>query len=87
MIHVLLRIAAIILGWLSIAVGILGLFLPFLQGILFLALGVYLLMKFSPRFRAFTRHFRNRHHRIDHFLDKIEERIGGEESSKDDPRK
>ena len=31
------------LGWLFIFLGILGLFLPFLQGILFLLIGLYIL--------------------------------------------
>jgi uncharacterized protein len=41
-----------ILGIICLIVGVVGLFLPFLQGILFLALGIYLLSKSSPRFKA-----------------------------------
>ncbi|WP_418791576.1 PGPGW domain-containing protein [Phosphitispora sp. TUW77] len=37
------RILIMILGWLFIILGIAGLFLPFLQGILFLLIGLYLL--------------------------------------------
>ncbi len=37
------RIALIILGWIFIALGIVGLFLPVLQGILFLLVGLVLL--------------------------------------------
>ena len=35
-------------GWLFVALGILGIFLPILQGILFLAVGFYLLSLESP---------------------------------------
>jgi uncharacterized membrane protein YbaN (DUF454 family) len=37
------RIALIILGWLFIALGIVGLFLPVLQGVLFLLVGLVIL--------------------------------------------
>lgn len=37
------RIAIDTLGWVCILIGILGVFLPFLQGILLIILGVYLL--------------------------------------------
>lgn len=39
------------LGWSFIFLGILGLFLPVLQGILFLCIGVALLSSVSPRMR------------------------------------
>ena len=38
-------------GWLFIFLGILGLFLPILQGILFLCIGILLLSSVSPRVR------------------------------------
>jgi hypothetical protein len=37
-----------ILGWTFLVLGILGFFLPFLQGILFTLIGLYLLSKTSP---------------------------------------
>ena len=40
-------------GWFFIFLGILGLFLPVLQGILFLAIGAVLLSSVSPRARLF----------------------------------
>jgi uncharacterized membrane protein YbaN (DUF454 family) len=43
--------AALILGWVFVALGVAGLFLPFLQGILFLLVGVYLLALGSARAR------------------------------------
>ena len=42
------RIVRIILGIVFIVLGILGLFLPFLQGILFLTIGVFLLASHLP---------------------------------------
>jgi uncharacterized protein len=40
-----------VLGWLFIVLGILGLFLPILQGILFLCIGVLLLADDIPLFK------------------------------------
>ena len=40
-------IIIVILGWIFIVFGIIGLFLPVLQGILFLSIGLYLLSKKS----------------------------------------
>lgn len=42
------RLAVWSLGWVFIGLGILGLFLPVLQGILFLLVGLYLLSADSP---------------------------------------
>ena len=39
------------LGWIFIFLGVLGLFLPILQGILFLCIGALLLSSKSPRMR------------------------------------
>ena len=41
------RYAILILGWVFIFLGILGLFLPILQGILFLTIGLILLSRES----------------------------------------
>lgn len=39
------------LGWIFIFLGILGLFLPVLQGVLFLCIGAIMLSSVSPRMR------------------------------------
>ncbi len=39
----------LIVGWLFVALGIAGLFLPVLQGILFLLVGLVILSSVSPR--------------------------------------
>ena len=40
-----------IVGWVFLILGILGLFLPVLQGILFLAIGMVIMSQVSPWFR------------------------------------
>ena len=45
------RLFLLIAGWVFVFLGILGLFLPILQGILFLFIGVALLSLASPRVR------------------------------------
>jgi uncharacterized membrane protein YbaN (DUF454 family) len=45
------RAAVLIVGFVFVILGILGLFLPFLQGILFLVIGLLLLSAYSPSLR------------------------------------
>ena len=49
------------LGWVFIFLGILGLFLPILQGILFLAIGMIILSRRSPRVRLLVRKLAKRY--------------------------
>ena len=49
------------LGWVFIFLGILGLFLPILQGILFLAIGMVILSRRSPRVRLLIRRLAKRY--------------------------
>ncbi|MFD1396962.1 PGPGW domain-containing protein [Kroppenstedtia eburnea] len=42
------RLASQVIGWLFIVLGIIGLVLPFLQGILFILIGLMILSKTSP---------------------------------------
>ena len=48
-------------GWAFLVFGILGLFLPFLQGILFLLVGLILLAKAQPRFRLLKMRLKKRY--------------------------
>lgn len=48
------------LGWLFMLLGVAGLFLPFLQGILFLVIGAVLLATASPRARLLRQRLRRR---------------------------
>jgi len=47
-------------GWSFIFLGILGIFLPILQGILFLLVGMYILGRVSPRTRLWRMRFRRK---------------------------
>lgn len=48
------------LGWVFVLLGVAGLFLPFLQGILFLVIGAVLLATASPRARLLRQRLRRR---------------------------
>lgn len=47
------HLAILGLGWLFVVLGVIGLFLPLLQGILFLMIGVTILSTVSSRARLF----------------------------------
>ena len=47
------RITIFTVAWLFLIFGVIGLALPFLQGFLFIAIGLILLSLVSPRMRAF----------------------------------
>lgn len=47
-------------GWGFLLLGVAGLFLPFLQGILFIVIGLMLLARVSPRARLLVRRARAR---------------------------
>jgi uncharacterized membrane protein YbaN (DUF454 family) len=69
------RVGLLIIGWLFIALGILGLFLPFLQGILFLLIGLAILSSRSEIIKRFLKHLGERHphhyERIEKWREKI----------------
>ena len=46
------RVVVLILGWMLIAIGVVGLFVPVLQGILFIMLGLYVLSRESRMARG-----------------------------------
>lgn len=54
------RVALTVAGWAFIVLGVLGLFLPILQGLLFLAIGLLLLARVSPRARLIVQRLRRR---------------------------
>jgi uncharacterized membrane protein YbaN (DUF454 family) len=64
------RLAILITGWLFVVLGVLGLFLPILQGVLFLAIGFYLLSLESPWAKRLMDRFAARHPK---FAAKLEE--------------
>ena len=61
------HILILVIGWLFIALGILGLFLPFLQGILFLIIGLAILSTRSELIRRFLSALEKRYpHHYEH---------------------
>ncbi len=80
-----LRIFLVILAAVFILMGIIGLFVPALQGILFLVIGIYILTLVSSRFKAwFDGHLlrfpRMKHHYDTHSsrVDKLFKKRGGD---------
>jgi uncharacterized membrane protein YbaN (DUF454 family) len=59
------KILTLVVGWTLIAVGVVGLFLPFLQGILFILLGLYLLSRESELARSWLERGRRRFPKVD----------------------
>lgn len=59
------RVGILVLGWFFIALGIVGLVLPFLQGILFLLIGLAVLSKESAVAHRWLVAFTTRHPKID----------------------
>ncbi|OGP72298.1 MAG: hypothetical protein A2W09_02005 [Deltaproteobacteria bacterium RBG_16_50_11] len=58
-----------IIGWLLIGLGILGLFLPILQGVLFIMIGLAILSSRSKMVKRFLEHVEKRYpHQYDHIV-------------------
>ncbi len=57
------KLLLLVLGWFFLALGVLGLFLPILQGILFILIGLMLLSSVSPRVRLLRQRLRRRYPR------------------------
>jgi uncharacterized membrane protein YbaN (DUF454 family) len=69
------KIGLLIIGWLFIVLGMVGLFLPFLQGILFILIGLAILSSRSETIKRLLKHFGERyphhHQRIENLREKI----------------
>ncbi|HJQ68502.1 MAG TPA: PGPGW domain-containing protein [Blastocatellia bacterium] len=65
------------LGWLFIFLGILGLFLPVLQGILFLLIGLYLLSSTSPWAERLLNRLRERFPKISKTFEEAKDKVAG----------
>ena len=59
------RVVVLIVGWLLIAVGIVGLFLPVLQGVLFILVGLAVLSRESEIARRWLQSARGRYPKAD----------------------
>ncbi len=55
------KLITYVVGWIFLVLGVLGLFLPILQGILFLAIGLFVLSTVSPRVRLWRWRLRRRY--------------------------
>jgi uncharacterized membrane protein YbaN (DUF454 family) len=70
------KIGLLIIGWLFVVLGIIGLFLPILQGILFILIGLAIL---STRSEIIKRFLKNLEERYPHYHKQVEiwrEKIG-----------
>ena len=69
------RIGVLILGWFFVGLGIVGLFLPFLQGILFIMIGLAILSTRSKTVKHWLDHFEKRypdhHQRVEGLKKKV----------------
>jgi len=59
------RIFALVIGWLLIAFGVVGLFLPILQGVLFIMLGLLVLSRESETAHRWLQRGRQRYPKVD----------------------
>jgi uncharacterized membrane protein YbaN (DUF454 family) len=69
------KIGLLIIGWLFIVLGIIGLFLPFLQGILFILIGLAILSSRSELIKRLLKQLEERyphhHQQIENWREKI----------------
>ncbi len=81
-VRTLKRTLRLVAGWIFLTLGVLGLFLPILQGILFLAIGIILLAPDIPPFKRLLEWLRKRYPRVvrkaDRLTNKLEEFEGGD---------
>ena len=69
------RIFIVAVGIAFVLLGLLGLALPFLQGILFLVIGLILLSLASPRVREWMEHHTRKRPKLHAIVERIEEWI------------
>lgn len=64
------RVTVLVLGWTLIGFGVIGLFLPVLQGVLFILIGLYVLSRESETARRRLHQMREKYPRIDEKLNR-----------------
>lgn len=69
------RILTLVLGGTLVLVGIAGLFLPFLQGVIFLLAGLYVLSRESATAKAWLDRLKRRYPRLDRRLQEYSLRV------------
>jgi uncharacterized membrane protein YbaN (DUF454 family) len=79
-IKALKNVVVLIIGWIFIGLGILGLFLPILQGVLFILIGLAILSSRSKLIKRFLKHLEERyphhHERVEIWREKIRNWFG-----------
>jgi uncharacterized protein len=71
------RLAVIVAGWIVLALGVVGLFLPFLQGILFILIGLVILSKEYHWAGKLVSRLRSRFPKLDAWLTKAHQKVEG----------
>ena len=69
------RIGLLIIGWFFIVLGILGLFLPILQGILFILIGLAILSSRSDTIKRLLKHLEERYPQYHEKIEVSKERL------------
>ena len=69
------KIGLLIIGWLFIVLGMIGLFLPFLQGILFILIGLAILSSRSEIIKRLLKHLEERHPHHHQRIENLREKI------------
>ncbi len=70
------RLLRLILGWFLVGLGIVGLFVPILQGVLLLSLGLLILSRESPALRRLGRRLGERFPFLRRLHDRLQRRQG-----------
>jgi uncharacterized membrane protein YbaN (DUF454 family) len=65
-------IALQVTGYAFLVLGVLGLFLPFLQGVLFILIGLLILARHAPWAHNLLQRFRDQHPRAAELIDRAE---------------
>jgi len=69
------KFGLLIIGWLFIVLGVIGLFLPFLQGFIFILIGLAILSSRSKLIKGFLKHleehYTHHHKHVDNWRKKI----------------
>lgn len=81
------RIATFVLGWALVVLGVAGLFLPFLQGILLILVGLWVLSRESRWASAHLARLRRRYPRVSDSLERLKRKLpfrhGGHDDGED----
>jgi uncharacterized membrane protein YbaN (DUF454 family) len=71
------RIGLLIVGWLFVGLGMIGLFLPFMQGILFILIGLAILSSRSETIRRLLKHLEERYPHLHKHLENWRAKVRG----------